>query len=128
MSPTRPVSTTELEVLKALWDRGPSTVRDLAEGLRSDGKQRAYTTVQTLLKRLEEKGYVQTDTSGYAHVFRAAISRDSLVRQRLTDLADQLCEGAATPLVRALVSNHQFSPQEIRQFRAMLDEKEDRQS
>jgi predicted transcriptional regulator len=81
--------------------------------------------VLTLLQRLEAKGYVRSDKSGVAHVFRPAVSRDRLLQQRLTDLADQLCSGTATPLVQALVEGHRFTAEEIEHFRRLLDKLED---
>jgi BlaI family penicillinase repressor len=116
-----PVSETEFEVLKALWLRGPSTVRDLNETLRGQRRRWAYTTVQTLLRRLEEKGYVTSDKTGMAHVFRAAMTRDDLLQDRLDELAKQLCDGATAPLVLALVEGRKFSTDDIQHFRELLD-------
>jgi BlaI family penicillinase repressor len=118
------LSATEFEVLKILWEHGPGTVRQLNRKL----PRRAYTTVQTLLVRLEKKGYVLCDRSGFAHVFRPAVSRDKLIRRRLSELVEQLSGGAATPLLLALVEDHRFSPEEIEQFRRMLDRLEAEQS
>jgi predicted transcriptional regulator len=59
-----------------------------------------------------------------AHVFRPALTRDKLLRQRLKDLANQLCEGTATPLVLALVEAQRFTAEEISQFRQLLDQLE----
>ena len=70
---------------------------------------------------LEAKKYVVCDRAGSAHVFRAAVSREQLLQQRLNALSDQLCEGAASPLVLALVEGMRFSPAEIEQFRKLLD-------
>src|SRR3984893_13743447 len=111
-----PISETELEVLKVLWEQGPATVREVNALLRKQGRRWAYTTVLTLLQRLEAKGYVASDKSGMAHVFKPALSRDKLLHQRLKDLANQLCEGAATPLVLALVEGHRYTADEIQQF------------
>jgi len=122
-----PLSETELEVLKALWERGPGTVRELNELLAERGRRWAYTTVLTLLARLEAKGYVASDKSCLAHVFRPIVSRDKLLRQRLANLADDLCGGTATPLVQALVSGRRFSAGEIEEFRQLLDRLETEQ-
>ena len=119
-----PVSETELEILKVIWEHGPGTVREINARLRPTGRRWAYTTVLTLLQRLEAKGYVASNKTGLAHVFRAVVSRDRLLRQRLKDLAQQLCEGAPAPLVLALVESQHFSEQEIEQFRRLLDELE----
>src|ERR1700712_4448401 len=102
MNERLPPSDGELEVLKTLWDGGPATVRGVDEALRGRGVKRAYTTVQTLLNRLQTKGHVASESQGPALVYRAASTRDDLLRDRLRDLADQLCEGEPTPLVLTL--------------------------
>ena len=119
-------SDTELEILKALWDHGAGTVRELKVVLKKAGRHWAYTTVQTLLNRLEAKGYVKSDKAGFAHVFHPTVTRDKLMRQRLKDLANELCDGAATPLVLALVDGQRFTPEELEQFRRLLDDLEKR--
>jgi predicted transcriptional regulator len=106
-----------------LWEHGPGTVRDVHGRLRRLG-DRAYNTVLTLLQRLEAKGYVASDKTGVAHVFRAAVSRERMLKRRLKDLANQLCEGTATPLLLALVEGGRFTAAEIEQFRQLLDELE----
>ena len=116
-----PVSESELEVLKTLWGVGPGTVRAVNAALQRRGRRWAYTTVQTLLQRLEAKGYVACDRSGPAHVFRAAVSRDGLVSRRLRDLADQLCGGTASPLLLALVEDAQLTSDDVRELRRLLD-------
>lgn len=118
------MSPTEREVLKVLWEAGPGTVRAINAELRRRGRRWVYTTVQTLLHRLQSKGYVACDKSGFAHVFRAALSREALVRQGLAELADQLCDGTAVPLVRALVQDQRFTAEEIQEFRRLLSELE----
>src|SRR5436190_1068394 len=119
--PQAGLSETELEVLKVLWDRGPSTAREMGDVLRGQGRRWAYTTVLTLLQRLEAKGYIDSDKSKMAHVFRPVVSRDKLLRQRLKRLASDLCEGMATPLLHALVEGQRFSTEELEQFRDLID-------
>jgi len=121
---TPPLSETELDVLKVLWDLGEGTVRQVNERLQQRKRRWAYTTVLTLLTRLQAKGYVASDKSELAHVFRPTVSRESLLERRLSHLADDLCEGTATPLVHALVQDRRFSPEEIEGFRRLLDELE----
>ena len=123
MADRPPPSEQELEVLKVLWDEGPGTVRGVAEVLEARGRRWGYTTVQTYLNRLRAKGHVASEagSAALAHVYRAASTRDDLLRDRLRDLADQLCEGAPSPLVLNLVEGHQFSDEEIARFRAVLD-------
>jgi predicted transcriptional regulator len=117
------VSDAELEVLKVLWEHPGGTVREILAAMRR--KRWAYTTMQTLLGRLEAKGFVASDRSGSAHVYRAAVSREQLLQDRLSDLSKQLCKGTASPLVMALVEGVRFTPAEIEQFRRLLDELQD---
>jgi BlaI family penicillinase repressor len=127
MEANRPsLSEAELIVLKALWNQGPGTVRQLSAVVNRRGRKWAYTTVLTLLRRLQAKGYVRSDTSRQAHVYHPAASKDDLIRSRLKDVADQLCEGAPTPLVLALVEGHRFSEEEIARFRQVLDQSGDK--
>jgi BlaI family penicillinase repressor len=116
-----PVSDTELEVLKALWVKSAATVREVLEALAPQ-KRWAYTTVQTLLLRLENKGYVRSHRSGVAHVFRPIVSREQLLQQNLHELAQRLCEGTASPLVMALVEGVRLTPEEVAELRRWLDE------
>jgi len=119
-----PVSDAELEVLKALWADGPGTVRDVGARLRRGKRRWAYTTVQTLLNRLLNKGCVACDKRTVPHVFQASVSREGLMRRGLNQLADDLCDGTATPLVAALVRGSRFSKEELDSFRRLLDEAE----
>ena len=116
------LSEAEVEVLKVLWDLGPSPVRAINRELAARGRRWAYTTVSTLLLRLSTKGCVASDASEVPHVYRATVSRDELVGRRLREAADELCDGDAAPLVLALVQKHRFSAEELARFRRLLDE------
>jgi len=121
--PTRPpASDAELEVLKVLWEAGPSTVRDVAAQLRRRRRRLAYNTVLTLLTRLRDKGYVAADRRDTAHLFRAIVTRDELVGFSLANLADRVCDGTASPLMLALVRGQRFTAEEIAQLRRLLDD------
>ncbi|HJZ93548.1 MAG TPA: BlaI/MecI/CopY family transcriptional regulator [Gemmataceae bacterium] len=121
MATQSPISETEQAVLKVLWDLDRATVRGVLAALNDQGHSWAYTTVQTLLTRLMAKGYVAVDRGGPAHVYRAAVSRNELLQQRLTDLADTFCEGTASPLMLALVEGSELTPEDIARLREMLD-------
>lgn len=117
-----PVSDAELEVLKVLWEAGPSTVRDVAAALRRQRRRLAYNTVLTLLSRLRDKGYVTADRRETAYLFRPVVTRDELLGFSLASLADRVCDGTASPLVSALVRGRRFSAEEIAHFRKLLDD------
>jgi BlaI family transcriptional regulator, penicillinase repressor len=116
------LSESEFDVLKVLWDLGPSPVRVVNRELAARGRQWAYTTVSTLLLRMATKGYVASDSSTVPHVFHATLSRDEMVHQRLREAADELCDGNAVPLVLALVQKHRFNPEELARLQRLLDE------
>jgi predicted transcriptional regulator len=116
------LSEAEQEVLKALWELGSATVREVCEALQRDGRRRVYTTVLTFLVRLETKGYVASDKQDVAHVFRPIVSREALLSQRLARLVDEVCEGTATPVVQALVRGKHLSSDDITQLRRLLDD------
>ena len=121
-----PMSEAETEVMKILWESGTGTVREVHELLGQRGQTWTYSTVITLLGRLERKGYVTVDKSEFAHVFRSAVSREEVVQQRLAELADELCGGDPAPLVLAFAQGHRFTDEEIEQFRQMIEEMEAR--
>jgi len=112
----------ELQVLKALWDSGPSTVRDVMNHLHRHDRKVAYTTVLTFLTRLELKGYVASDKSDLAYVYRAVLSREKVTRARLRTMVKQLYDGAAAPLVLQLMRSEKFSAEEIASLQKLIDE------
>lgn len=115
------ISNTELEVLKVLWDGGPGAVREVQERLEQAGRSWAYTTVQTLLGRLQARSFVTVEPAGRVHIFHPAITRDELLRDELDTLADRICDGATSPLVLSLVDGRKFSRSEIQAFRELID-------
>jgi predicted transcriptional regulator len=101
---TQDVTDAELSVLRALWDRPRSTIRELTDGLYPDDGASGYATVQKLLERLESKGYVERERGeGPAHRFRATLGRDELIGRRLQAVAESLCDGSLVPLLSHLV-------------------------
>lgn len=111
----------ELGVLKALWDKGPATVRDVLVHLHGTGRQVAYTTVQTLLTRLERKRFVASDKSSLAYVYRAKISRERVTRSRLGTLLSQMYDGAVGPLVLQLVRTERLTSEELDELQKLID-------
>jgi BlaI family transcriptional regulator, penicillinase repressor len=120
----QPISEAELAVLKVLWELSRGTVREVRDILLGQGRDWAYTTVQTLLNRLEAKGHVRVERSGSVNVYRPAVSREQFAQQRLSNLAAELYEGAASSLVLALVEGTRFTAAELEQFRKLLDQLE----
>ena len=111
----------ELEILQSLWDV-PSTIKQLRDALYPGGGIAEYATVQKLLDRLAEKGYVARDRSGAAYVFRAVLGREDLIGRRLQDMAEKLCGGSVTPLLTHLVRQGNLSSRERQELRDLIDE------
>jgi BlaI family transcriptional regulator, penicillinase repressor len=116
------VTDAELDVLTALWDGGPATIRKLTDRLYPAGGVAQYATVQKLLDRLESKGYVRRDRSASVHVFAASVAREDLIGRRLKAIADKLCGGSLTPLLSHLIQSRPLSPEERRSLRLLIEE------
>jgi BlaI family transcriptional regulator, penicillinase repressor len=111
----------ELEVLGALWRLGKGTVREVQQDLESQGRTLAYTTVLTLLGRLEGRGCAVSRKSRQILVYRPRVTRDRVLADRLGALVKGLGEGEAAPLIRQLVKAHRLSGKDIRDLRDLLE-------
>ena len=117
----------ELAILRVLWQRGPSTVRDVHEELNRDGAT-GYTTILKLLQIMTEKGHVVRDEAQRAHIYEARYSEQKTQRQLLSDLADRAFGGSAAKLVMQALSGRKATAEELGAIREFLDrlEGEDR--
>jgi BlaI family penicillinase repressor len=116
----------ELEILRVLWTRGPSTVRDVYETL-SEKKTVGYTSVLKFLQIMTEKGLVRRNEEQRAHVYEACEPAEKTKRQLAGDVLQRVFEGSARDLmVHALAGRH-TSKREIEELREMLDEHERKQ-
>jgi len=113
----------ELAILNVLWQRGPSTVRDVHQEL-STSQGSGYTTVLKLLQIMTEKGLVVRDESQRAHVYATRLSERRTQRQLLGDLVDRAFGGSSAKLVLHALSDRPASSQELRNIRALLDQLE----
>ncbi|HXV76749.1 MAG TPA: BlaI/MecI/CopY family transcriptional regulator [Candidatus Polarisedimenticolaceae bacterium] len=118
----RGVTDAELDVLKVLWDRGPSTIRELTDRLYPDGQTSHYATVQKLLERLQAKRCVARRSAGRAHLFRATVDREELIEDGLRRTAERLCEGSLTPLLTHLVRASRLTEDEAARLRRLVDD------
>src|SRR5262245_35238993 len=122
--PNRPLPTdAELEILRVLWNRGPSTVRDVFDEL-SLAKPVGYTTVLKLMQIMAEKGLVRRNEEQRTHVYDSMVPRESTQRELVGDLLDRAFGGSATQLVMHALSAKRASATEIEQIRQLLDDYE----
>jgi BlaI family penicillinase repressor len=113
----------ELEILKVLWERGPSTVREVRGALP---RRVAHTTVLTLLQIMEDKGLVERDASQRAHIYRARQTRPGVARRLAKDLLDRMFEGSAPELVLYALQGRKATPDELDEIRRIVNELERR--
>ena len=109
----------ELEVMEVLWERGSATVAEVRDALEDE---MAYTTVLTVLRRLEEKGYVTHEEEGRAHRYLPAIERQEARESALERLMSRLFHGSPELLLTHLVSNRKLSPEQRRRLRELVDD------
>ena len=110
----------ELAILRVIWVRGPSTVRQITEIIGGDT---GYTTVLKLLQIMTEKQLVRRDESQRTHVYETAYSEDETQRALVSDLLDRAFGGSAAKLVLQALDSGKTSPEELAEIRRLLDAK-----
>ena len=113
----------ELAILRVLWERGESTVRDVQEALHHT-RGTGYTTALKLLQIMTEKGLVRRNDSARTHVYEAAVPEDQTQRQLVGDLLERAFGGSAQQLVVQALSAKKASREELAEIRRLLDELE----
>lgn len=111
----------ELEIMKLVWQRERSTVRDVYEALRERRKV-AYTTVMTMMNILEQKGDLRKNRQERAFVYGPARPRKQVMRAMVRDFVDRVFNGSAEPLVVHLVEDRRLSEKELREIARMIEE------
>ncbi len=117
--PPRPTDA-ELEILRVLWERGPSTVRQVHDDIGA-ARDTGYTTVLKLLQIMAEKGLVDRDESQRSHVYRARHTEEETQRQLLQDLLARAFGGSTEKLVMQALSTKRASKAELDEIRRLLD-------
>jgi predicted transcriptional regulator len=120
--PARPTAA-ELEILGVLWQRGPSTVREVYSAL-DKAKRTGYTTVLKLMQIMAEKGLVSRNEDQRAHLYEARALQGQTQRQLVADLVDRAFNGSALNLVMQALSTRKASAEELAEIRKLLDEYE----
>ncbi|MGD2071308.1 MAG: BlaI/MecI/CopY family transcriptional regulator [Gemmatimonadota bacterium] len=115
----------ELDVMNVLWNLGTGTVADVREGIRDD---LAYTTVLTILRTLEEKGYVGHEEEGRAYRYHPLVERDRAQTSALRRMTRKLFDGSTEMLLTRLVSDRDLEDEEIRRLQELLSERLGRRS
>ena len=121
-TPTAPRPTdAELAILRVLWERGPSTVRQVHDILVSRVGPTAYTTALKLLQIMTEKGLVRRDDSDRTHVYQARLSEEQTQRQLVRDLLERAFGGSASKLVMQALNAKRATPEELGEIRKLIE-------
>lgn len=110
----------ELAILRVLWERGPSTVRQVHDILATD-RPAAYTTALKLLQIMTEKGLVERDERDRTHIYRARLSQETTQRQLVRDLLDRAFGGSSGKLVMQALATKRASADELKDIRKAID-------
>jgi BlaI family transcriptional regulator, penicillinase repressor len=111
----------ELEIMKLVWQRKSATVRDVYEQLL-ERRKIAYTTVMTMMKILESKGYLQKRQQDRAFVYRPAHRQDQVIGNMVREFIDRVFNGSAEPLLVHLIQKRHMREEELQRIRDMIDQ------
>ena len=128
MSRARPKPTdSELAILRILWERGPSTVRQVHEAL-VEARETGYTTTLKLMQIMADKGLVTRDEATRTHIYSAAAGQAQTQQQLVQDLVNRAFGGSAAALVLRALSTETPSDAELREIRRLIDEYREKRS
>jgi predicted transcriptional regulator len=114
----------ELEILNVLWQRGPSTVREVYEEM-NERRPTGYTTILKLMQIMADKGFVKRDETQRAHVYEAKLAQDQTQRQLIGDLVDRAFNGSAAKLILQALSTKKATSEELSEIREILNKFEE---
>lgn len=111
----------ELQIMNVVWDRGKATVHDVKNALSR--RKPAYSTILTMMRKLEVKGYLEHEVDGRTYVYRPLISQQAVRQGVLGDLVERLFEGSTSLLLTSLVEQNRITENELREIRKLIEER-----
>jgi len=115
-----PLSPSETEILRLVWQLDSPTVQQVCDALPQK-RTITYATVQTMLRRLEKKGYLRHESRGKAYVFIPAVRKDQVLGSAVRSFIDKLFGGDAVPLVQYLAENKHITTEDVEQLKTLLN-------
>jgi len=112
----------ELQIMQVVWDKGTATVHDVKEAL-TRGRKPAYSTILTMMRKLEAKGYLEHDVADRTYVYRAMVTRQTARQSMLGDLLQRVFEGSPSLLISSLVEQNQLTQQELSEIKKLIAER-----
>ena len=117
------LSDLQLAIMRVLWSEGEATVAMVHDALRGE-RERALTTIATMLTKMERKGVVTHHTEGRRYIYRPLVSRSDVRQSMLGELTERLFDGSVTGLVAHLLSQHEIDDRELAELRRLIDRAE----
>ena len=111
----------ETQIMNVVWEKGKATVHEVKEAL-GKGRKPAYSTILTMMRKIEAKGYLEHDVDDRTYVYRPTISQDAARRSILGDILDRLFAGSPTLLLNSLVEQNQVNEKELNQLKKLINE------
>jgi predicted transcriptional regulator len=121
-TPSKTLTDQELEIMKIVWERGTATVRDVYEALL-ERRRVAYTTVMTMMKILESKGYLSRKQVDRAYVYKPAQPKKRVIQAMVRDFVNRVFNGSAEPLLVHLIEDRHLSADEIEEIQRLIGER-----
>ena len=121
MPPRPALSKSELRIARTIWQLGHATVGQVFQALPDD-VEIDYSTVQTYIRRLEQKGYIRSSRTGRNKTYSPKVQPRRVIRETVDDLMERLFDGEVIPLMRHLIQDRGMEPSQIEQLREMLNE------
>jgi len=113
----------QLRIMKVLWERREATVAEVLDALDDTDASLAYTTIATMLRKMEARGLVSHRAEGRSFIYRAKVAADDVSRSMANHLVDRLFEGSLLDAVNHLLSSREVSPDELRQLEKLIVER-----
>jgi BlaI family penicillinase repressor len=113
----------QLKIMKVLWDRGEANVAEVQSALADEP---AYTTVATMLRKMEARGLVRHRSEGRRFIYRAAVSAEEVTRSMADDLVERVFEGSLASAVSHLLRTREVSREELRELERLIAERKKR--
>ena len=112
----------QLKIMKVLWDRRTAGVAEVHQAVGGDARL-AYTTVATMLRKMEARGLVQHDAEGRRFIYRAAVRPEAVTRSMAGDVLERLFEGRLADLLSHLLATHEVSREELLELERLIAER-----
>ena len=112
----------ELQIMNVVWEKGKATVHDVKDVL-GEGRKPAYSTILTMMRKLEAKGYLEHDVDDRTYVYRPIVSQEAARRGILGDIVERLFEGSPSLLLNSLVEQNRMSEKELKKIQELIKER-----